>query len=109
MTKPLKQFDFGQNWQEFSSNALTTDRVREAQQEFQQLISPLDLIGRSFLDIGFGQGLGLLAAASLGARAVGCDINPKCARVLEFNHRHFPQLAKLPAAIAVIPRNPGHL
>ena len=41
---------------------------------------PIPVSGKSFLDIGFGQGLGLLSAESMQAMAVGCDINPKCAQ-----------------------------
>lgn len=82
-------FDFGSNWREFSRHALTPDRVAQARAHFQQLLSPLNLEGRSFLDIGFGQGLSLLAASARGARAVGCDINPKCAEVLAENRNWF--------------------
>lgn len=92
-------FDFGENWQEFSSHALSAARVSQARSEFQDLVAPLKLDGLSFLDIGFGQGLSLLAAAALGAKAVGCDINPKCARALEQNLKHFPELPAPPLAI----------
>jgi hypothetical protein len=47
--------------------------------------------GATFLDIGFGQGFSLLSARSLGARAVGCDINPKCHEVIERNRTLFPR------------------
>jgi len=86
------QFDFGKNWAEFSEHALTDDRVAQARHEFIQLLEGIPVNGRSFLDIGFGQGLSLLTAASLGAYAVGCDINPRCRKVLEQNKRFFPQL-----------------
>jgi 2-polyprenyl-3-methyl-5-hydroxy-6-metoxy-1,4-benzoquinol methylase len=93
------QFDFGENWQEFSTNALTPNRVAQARSEFKDLIGPIDLTGLSFLDIGFGQGLSLLTAASFGANAVGCDINPKCAAVLNQNLRFFPELFVSPHAV----------
>jgi 2-polyprenyl-3-methyl-5-hydroxy-6-metoxy-1,4-benzoquinol methylase len=95
----VTQFDFGDNWQEFSVKALTPERVALARNEFLELVSPLDLHGRTFLDIGFGQGLSLLAAAAQGAKVIGCDINPKCAAVLEQNLVHFRELAALPVTV----------
>jgi 2-polyprenyl-3-methyl-5-hydroxy-6-metoxy-1,4-benzoquinol methylase len=102
----VRQFDFGQNWSDFSSSALTAERVAQARTEFSRLMEHaiVDLEQKSFLDIGFGQGLSLLAAASLGARAVGCDINPKCGEVLARNRVRFPELAgrDIPVAIGSI-------
>jgi 2-polyprenyl-3-methyl-5-hydroxy-6-metoxy-1,4-benzoquinol methylase len=92
-------FDFGENWSEFSQHALTAERTSQARGHFGQLIGDLPLAGKSFLDIGFGQGLGLLTATACGARAVGCDINPKCAQVLERNRSHFPDLPALPSVV----------
>jgi 2-polyprenyl-3-methyl-5-hydroxy-6-metoxy-1,4-benzoquinol methylase len=88
----MQQFDFGENWREFSVNALTPEKVRQASEDFARFIArgSISISGKSFLDIGFGQGLGLLSAASMQATTVGCDINPKCALVLEANRAHFP-------------------
>lgn len=99
----MRQFDFGENWSEFSAHALTADKVRQAREEFSSLgrDSGVDLAGRSFLDIGFGQGLSLLSAAAAGARAVGCDINPKCAQVLERNRALFPEAAAVQVPVVV--------
>jgi SAM-dependent methyltransferase len=99
MAEPSKQFDFGQNWQEFSASALTPGKVAQAREHFKQLISPLDVRARYFLDIGFGQGLSLLIATELGARAAGCDINPKCAAVLDANRRYFPEVNSPPSVV----------
>jgi 2-polyprenyl-3-methyl-5-hydroxy-6-metoxy-1,4-benzoquinol methylase len=93
------QFDFGDNWQRFSKNALTDKHVERARNEFCDLIAPLDLKGLSFLDIGFGQGLSLLTALDLGAVVVGCDINPKCAEVVAFNRHYFQADLPLPTII----------
>ncbi len=93
------QFDFGENWQEFSRNALTAGRVAQARSEFMELMAPLDLNGLSFVDIGFGQGLSLMTAAALGARSVGCDINPKCQAALAQNLRFFPELSQAPPVV----------
>lgn len=92
MDQSIKQFDFGENWKNFSQNALTDERLAQSKQDFQKLVQEIDLNGKSFLDIGFGQGLGLLNASTLGAKIVGNDINPKCAEVLKFNQQRFPNL-----------------
>ena len=89
----MKQFDFGQNWSDFSANAATAARVAQAREDFARLVGGIDLRGRTFLDIGFGQGFGLLTARALGAQVVGCDINPKCHEVIERNRVHFPEVS----------------
>jgi SAM-dependent methyltransferase len=84
------QFDFGKNWSEFSQAALSEERVSQGRKDFAELFQGIELHESSFLDIGFGQGLSLLIAAEQGARAVGCDINPKCHEVIERNRAYFP-------------------
>jgi len=96
MSSPPVQFDFGQNWQEFSDSALTAERVEQSKRHFAELLGPMDISEKTFLDIGFGQGLGLLNAGSLGARTFGCDINPKCAQVVGANLKHYPDLSQKP-------------
>ena len=86
------QFDFGQNWADFSVRAATPERADQARRDFASLMEGVKLRGQSFLDIGFGQGFSLLSAASMGARVVGCDINPKCGTVLDRNLPLFPDL-----------------
>lgn len=85
------QFDFGKNWSEFSQAALSDERVSQARKDFAKLFQGIELRDRSFLDIGFGQGLSLLIAAEQGARAVGCDINSICRDVIERNRVYFPR------------------
>ncbi len=92
----MKQFDFGQNWADFSASAATPERAARAGAEFATLMGDIALEGRTFLDIGFGQGFTLLAARALGARAVGCDINPKCHEVIERNRPLFPRAGTTP-------------
>ncbi len=95
-------FDFGKNWLLFSQHALTLEKVRQARNDFAALMQGLDLAGKSFLDIGFGQGLSLLIAAEMGAQAVGCDINPTCGEVLERNRElFFPQLQAGPPPVVI--------
>jgi len=93
---PAKAFDFGENWSEFSEHALTPARVAQARADFAALLADVPLQGKAFLDIGFGQGLSLLTAASLGGVVHGCDLNPKCAGVLLRNRRYFPEVASNP-------------
>ena len=68
----------------------------QAREDFAGLLARggVENAGKSFLDIGFGQGLSLLSAASANAYAVGCDINPKCAQVLANNRCHFPEVSE---------------
>lgn len=85
-------YDFGQNWSDFSNNALKGIHIEESMKDFNNLIDHENIQGKTFLDIGFGQGLSLLNATVLGAKTAGCDINPKCKEVLESNMRRYPQL-----------------
>jgi len=87
------QFDFGENWLGFSQHALTPEKVAQAKQDFSILIKGIDLLNRSFLDVGFGQGLTLLAASEMGASVIGNDINPKCIKALEQNVKFFPSVS----------------
>jgi 2-polyprenyl-3-methyl-5-hydroxy-6-metoxy-1,4-benzoquinol methylase len=80
--KRAMQFDFGQNWIEFAKQALTPEKVEQARQDFSHLFSGINLNGATFLDIGFGQGLGLISAQKAGAYVFGSDINPKCRQAL---------------------------
>ena len=98
------QFDFGENWLEFSQHALTPEKVAQAKQDFSKLIRGIDLPNRSFLDIGFGQGLTLLAASEMGASVTGNDINPKCFQALDQNVQFFPSvsLSEMPIVIGSI-------
>lgn len=64
----------------------------QARAAFLSLMGDIELKGRTFLDIGFGQGFSLLAACAQGARSVGCDINPKCHEVIERNRSLFPEV-----------------
>jgi ubiquinone/menaquinone biosynthesis C-methylase UbiE len=81
----LKQFDFGENWQDFSASRLDDLHIEQARQHFHELMADVNLAGKTFLDVGFGQGLSLLIAHQEGAMVTGMDINPKCAQVVEKN------------------------
>src|SRR5438093_859520 len=67
-------FRFGENWQSFQQLVDKT-RLGEAVRGVERLVP--DLSGKSFLDIGCGSGLSMLAALQLGAsHVVGIDIDP---------------------------------
>jgi 2-polyprenyl-6-hydroxyphenyl methylase/3-demethylubiquinone-9 3-methyltransferase len=83
------EFDFGKNWFDFSMNALNAAKVVQAKRDFKALTAGIDIRGKSFLDIGFGQGLSLLTAAEMGAQVVGCEVNPRCPDVLRRNQMRF--------------------
>ena len=85
----LEAFDFGSNWKHYSSSALTNIRVEGAREAFSVLTSGIELKSRSFLDVGFGQGLTALCAAETGADVDCLDVNPRCAEALESTSRYF--------------------
>jgi len=93
----MKHFDFGKNWISFSDKGLTPERIDASRYDFTALMGNQSLQGKSFLDIGFGQGLALLIAREQGATVVGCDINEKCRDALDSTSRHFGKEA--PASI----------
>lgn len=67
-------FEFGQNWLSYA-RTIDDTRICEAERSLRQLL-PVDLAGKSFLDIGCGSGLFSLAALRLGAtpvRAIDID------------------------------------
>jgi len=102
------QFDFGQNWLNFSQKKLTLEKVQQARLDFADLLDSIDLKGKLFLDIGFGQGLSLFSAAQKGAKVIGNDINPKCADVLRMNISYYSELniSDIPVVIGSILNNP---
>jgi len=96
------QFDFGKNWADYSAHAINAERIKQARHDFYTLHAATGgVAARSFLDIGFGQGLSLLSAAALGAEVVGVDINPTCGDVLKRNQRFFPDIETLNVPVAI--------
>jgi 2-polyprenyl-6-hydroxyphenyl methylase/3-demethylubiquinone-9 3-methyltransferase len=89
----MRVFDFGRNWQSFSSQHVDTTRLDQAASSLQALLGRSSLGGMSVLDIGCGSGLFAIAASRLGAGQVtGVDINPRCIAVSADNmNRLAPQ------------------
>jgi len=98
---PSHAFDFGENWLSYVANSLTPAAIDQATHDFQRLFADISLANATFLDIGFGQGLSLCLAAKLGARTLGCDLNPKCPMALAQTRTHFPKPFTHPPAICV--------
>ena len=90
----IEAFDFGSNWKHYSARALTTSRVEGAREAFCELTFGIELKSRSFLDVGFGQGLTALCAADAGAAVCCLDVNPRCAEALELTSQFFLPEAK---------------
>ena len=90
----IEAFDFGSNWKHYSTRALTRRRVESAREAFSALTLGIELKSRSFLDVGFGQGLTALCAADAGAVVYCLDVNPRCAEALELTSQYFLPKAK---------------
>lgn len=86
------RFNFGKNWSSYSRKALTPERIERARLDFSALCSDIDFSGKTFLDIGFGQGLALFFAAEKGAKVYGIDIDPDCQQALQATAKFFPNI-----------------
>ena len=86
---PLRTFSFGTNWLSYSSRALDENKIARARSAFRSLTDGIELRGARFLDIGFGQGLGLFLAAEAGAVVLGIDPDPLCAQAVARTGRFF--------------------
>jgi len=86
----MDHFDFGENWCSFVSRSLSVQHVKCAREDFSDLMSGIDVSNKTFLDIGYGQGLSLLCAVEQGANVVGLDVNSKSVDALRVTARFFP-------------------
>jgi SAM-dependent methyltransferase len=64
------RYAFGANWQQFVQQALSPERVHDAQRALATRLRRPDLRGLTFLDVGCGSGLHSLAAWLAGAQQV---------------------------------------
>lgn len=96
-----EHFDFGKNWQAFSEQALSEKKIQQAVKEFDSLVEGIPFDNRTFLDIGFGQGLSLLLATRKGSHTFGNDINPLCAQVFNYNREKFPDIVNKEIPVVV--------
>jgi 2-polyprenyl-6-hydroxyphenyl methylase/3-demethylubiquinone-9 3-methyltransferase len=72
---PSDAFRFGKNWQRYVADYLDPERVRIAAESLREMV-PVDLAGKTFLDIGCGSGLFSLCAHNAGATVVSLDVDP---------------------------------
>ncbi|MBX0331031.1 class I SAM-dependent methyltransferase [Oscillochloris sp. ZM17-4] len=87
----MRGFDFGKNWQAFSSEHVDEGRIAVAARSLQALLGREELGGASVLDVGCGSGIFAIAAHRLGAgRVLGVDINP---RSIDASERNLARLA----------------
>lgn len=77
------RFSFGKNWQSYSRNAITKERLNQFRRDFDVLFKGIGLKDKKFIDIGFGQGLAMLTAADKGAAVVGIDIDADNVKALD--------------------------
>ncbi len=76
-------FSFGRNWSSYLS-VVGEEHKTQAVAGLSQLITPEEISGKRFLDIGCGSGMSMLAALTLGAGEVkGVDIDPDSARTAQ--------------------------
>jgi 2-polyprenyl-3-methyl-5-hydroxy-6-metoxy-1,4-benzoquinol methylase len=79
LTDVSTHFAFGRNWASYA-NIVGEEQIAKAVESLARLIKPEEITGKSFLDIGCGSGLSMLAALRLGAKLVtGIDIDPDSA------------------------------
>lgn len=74
--KKMRTYWFGANWKNFLRYHVNEESLRFSELRLKELLAPLSLQGRSFLDVGCGSGIHSLAALKLGAaRVMGIDVD----------------------------------
>lgn len=83
-------FNFGINWNNFSTKFLDGAKLNIALNSLEQLIGMDNIKCKSFLDIGCGSGIFAIAASKSGAqKVVGIDISKESIETSLFNKQRF--------------------
>ncbi len=96
------KFSFGKNWRSYSQSALTPERIEQARNAFRELLGGIEMQGKKFIDIGFGQGLSLVAAAEMGADVLGVEADKKNIEALNRTRQAMGYAPPLPTRIISI-------
>jgi 2-polyprenyl-6-hydroxyphenyl methylase/3-demethylubiquinone-9 3-methyltransferase len=84
LTDVSTHYEFGANWKDYADK-IDSDAIENAEQGLSKLISPSDILEKTFLDIGSGSGLHSLSALRLGAKfVVAIDIDHNSAETTRF-------------------------
>lgn len=70
-------FEFGRNWQAFLAKCYSPERLEVSKHCLAAFLNPIDLRGKTFIDVGCGSGLSSLAAYDLGVQEIlSFDLDP---------------------------------
>lgn len=79
-------FDFGENWKDFSANALSQQKIFEAVASIDDLLSAEKVRNKKVLDIGCGSGIFSIALVKLGAeKVIATDISANSIEIAKKN------------------------
>jgi len=94
------RFNFGENWKEFSENALDESKLRKSMNSLNALIGKDRIKGSCFLDIGCGSGLFSIAASLMGAKkVVAFDVSKESIGASLINKKKFAPNNKISFSI----------
>lgn len=83
-------FNFGKNWQKYSSNFLDEQKLSQSKSSLINLLGQNQLDNGDFLDIGCGSGIFALAAKSIGAsRVTAFDLSRESIEAANQNKTRF--------------------
>lgn len=94
--KDKAEFNFGENWLDYSLNKLDLSKVDQARLDLSSFLHTKSLENKTFLDIGCGSGLMSIAASQLGAKSVtGLDISDESIQASSLNAKKFVPKSRL--------------
>lgn len=86
----MKQFNFGENWLDFSNQFVDEGKIIEAEKSLQNLVGEEKIKDKSLIDIGCGSGIFAIAAKRLGSKEViGIDISAESIEAAKLNKSKF--------------------